>query len=238
MLRFVYVIVILFPLIIYYIFRTKYVVAHEQNYTEEKRYAIVRHAVSILKRAGRITTKVYGFENLPDEGGYVMFPNHQGKYDALGIVSVHDKPCSIVMDAERSKLPMANEFVIMLSGKRLDKTDMRGQVNTMSEIANEVKNGRRYILFPEGGYDNNGNDVLDFLAGAFKCAVKAKAPIVPVAIIDSYKVFAINSLKRVRTQVHFLPPIFEEEYENLTTKEISDLVKEKIVACVNEYRTT
>ena len=37
----------------------------------------------------------YGMENLPKEGGYVMFPNHQGKYDALGIVYTHKKPCTI-----------------------------------------------------------------------------------------------------------------------------------------------
>ena len=68
----------------------------------------------------------------------------------------------------------------------------------------------------------------DFMAGSFKCAVRAKAPIVPVAIIDSYKAFGINSLRKVRTQVHFLEPIFYEEYAGMKTTEIADLVKARI----------
>lgn len=66
------------------------------------------------------------------------------------------------------------------------------------------------------------------LAGSFKCAVKAKAPIVPVAIIDSYKPFGINSLRKVKTQVHFLEPIYYEEYEGMRTVEIAKLVKSRI----------
>ena len=62
---------------------------------------------------------------------------------------------------------------------------------------------------------------------------RSRAPIVPVAIIDSYKPFGVNSLRRVRTQVHFLEPILYEEYYEMTTQEISDLVKSRI-ACTIE----
>ena len=54
------------------------------------------------------------------------------------------------------------------------------------------------------------------MPGAFKCAVRANCPIVPVLLVDSYKPFEINSLRRVKTQVHFLPAIYPEEYEGLT----------------------
>ena len=72
------------------------------------------------------------------------------------------------------------------------------------------------------------NEMQDFMAGAFKCAVKAKAPIVPVAIVDSYKVFGINSLRKVKTQVHLLAPMYFEEYEKMNTQEIARIVKERI----------
>ena len=32
-------------------------------------------------------------------------------------------------------------------------------------LSDEVKNGRRYIIFPEGGYDHNKNELQDFMAG-------------------------------------------------------------------------
>ena len=36
---------------------------------------------------------------------------------------------------------------------------------------------------------NNRNHVCDFKAGSFKIALITKAPIIPVALIDSYRVF-------------------------------------------------
>lgn len=178
---------------------------------------------------GHIETVSTGQDNLPREGGYVMYSNHQGKYDTLGIMFSHPKPCTIVMDYDRSKLPIVDAFIDLVKGQRLDKTDMKRQVKTILEIVEEVKKGRRYIIFPEGGYDRNQNDLQEFLPGSFQCATKAKAPIVPVAIIDSYKVFGRNSLRKVTTQVHFLPPIRFEEYQGMTTTQIAELVKGKIL---------
>ena len=72
----------------------------------------------------------------------------------------------------------------LLQGKRLDKKDVRQALTIINEVSEEVKQGKRYILFPEGGYEfNNKNHVCDFKAGSFKIALKTKAPIVPVALI-------------------------------------------------------
>ena len=155
---------------------------------------------------------MYGEENLPKEGGYIMYPNHQGKYDALGIISTHRKPCSFVMDKVKSKMILVNEIVDLVQAKRLDRRDVR-----------------QAIIFPEGEYVfNNKNQMLPFKAGCFKCALKAKAPIVPVALIDSYKVFNSYTLGRVTTQVHYLKPLFYEEYRNLKTIEIAKIVQARI----------
>ena len=75
----------------------------------------------------------------------------------------------------------------------------------------------------------------DFKAGCFKSAVKAKAPIVPVALIDSYKVFNSFNFKKVFTQVHYLKPIFYEEYKNMKTNEIALLVRERIQKVIDAY---
>ena len=118
-----------------------------------------------------------------------MYPNHQGKYDALGIMISHPTPCSLVMDKAKSNTILVSEFVDLVQGKRLEKDNVRQGMQIILEVSEDVKNGMKYILFPEGGYEfNNKNKVCDFKAGSFKCAVRAKAPIVPVVLIDSYKV--------------------------------------------------
>ncbi len=228
MLRFYFVIIISLPLIIYYILRARYIMRHFDRYDDEYCYRVARNMVRKMMRNGRIKTKYYGLENLPKDGGYIMFPNHQGKFDALGIIYSHQKPCSIVIDKKRSQMILTNEFIGLLKGIRLDKEDMRQQMKSIKQMADEVKSGRRYILFPEGGYDHNQNKVQEFLPGAFKTALWSQKPIVPVALVDSYKPFELNSLSRVTTQVHFLKPLYYDDYKGLSTKEIAALVKESI----------
>ncbi len=230
-LRICYVVVVSLPFVVYYICKAHYIDRHGEQFSEEERYRMARKCIGILMRNGRIETESFGQELLPEEGGYVMYSNHQGKYDTLGIMISHPKPCTIVIDAYRSKLPITDSFIDLVQGSRLDKTDMKKQLKTILQISDEVKNGRRYIIFPEGGYDHNKNELQDFMAGSFKCAIRAKAPIVPVAIIDSYKPFGVNSLRKVKTQVHFLPPISYEEYEKMNTAEIAQMVKGRI-SCV------
>lgn len=235
MIRFVYVILISLPFVIFYLIRGNYVAKHINEYSEENRYSIVRNMVSIVKFNGRVKTKVYGVDNLPKEGGYVMYPNHQGKYDVLGIIGAHKKPCTFVIDKKRSRIPIANEVTKLLKASRLDKLDMKSQVQTIKSVARQVMDGRKFIIFPEGGYSDNNNEVHDFKAGTFQCSVKSKTPIIPVALIDSYKVFGINSLRKVKTQVHFLKPIYYDEYKELSTNQIAELVKSEIENVIEVY---
>ncbi len=235
MLRLIYVVTVSLPFVVYYICKAKVIERRGESFSEERRYKMARRCISIMMHNGRIRTESHGQELLPKEGGYVMYSNHQGKYDTLGIMISHPKPCTIVMDAYRSKLPIADSFIDLVQGSRLDKSDMKKQMKTIMKIADEVKAGRRYIVFPEGGYDHNHNELQEFKAGAFKCAVRAKAPIVPVALIDSYKAFGVNSLRKVRTQVYFLNPVYYEDYRGMKTAEIAEMVKGRIAEVVDKY---
>ena len=208
---------------------------HPEKYSEEERYDLARYVIRLMKLSGGIRTKAFGTENLPEEGGYMMYPNHQGKYDALGIIYTHKNPCSLVMDKAKSNTILVREFVDLVQGKRLDKKDVRQALTIINEVSEDVKNGKRYILFPEGGYEfNNRNEVCGFKAGSFKIALKTKAPIIPVALIDSYKVFNSFNFGPVTTQVHYLKPILFEEYGHLKTQEIANMVRDRIQEKINE----
>lgn len=228
MTRFYYAILISVPIIIYYICKAEFYAHHRERYDEDACYHLAKNIVNWVKRNARVKTISYGEENLPDEGGYIMYSNHQGRYDAIGIISAHDKPCSVVMDSERSKLPIAKQVVDLLCGVRMNKSDIKQQVRASRDVRRGVEQGRRYIYFPEGKYDDNRNTLQEFHPGAFKCAKQAQVPIVPVAIYDSHIVFAFNSLKKVTTQVLFMEPIYYEDYGDMTTHEISDMVKARI----------
>ncbi|MDE7314053.1 MAG: 1-acyl-sn-glycerol-3-phosphate acyltransferase [Eubacterium sp.] len=236
MLRFLYVIVMNLFRAPFMITRMRYEADHPEKFSEKQRYELDQRAVRIMCHTGKIRTVCYGKENLPKEGGYIMYPNHQGKFDALAIILCHEAPCSVVMDIKKSKSILVREFIDLIQGKRLDKTDVRQAMKVIREVANEVKEGKRYILFPEGGYERNRkNQVGDFKPGSFKSATMSKAPIIPVALIDSFRVFNGMNVMPVTAQVHFLKPIAYEEYYGMKTQEIANLVKARIEDKIAEY---
>lgn len=202
---------------------------HPDEYNEENNYRYVQYIANIMQKTGHIKTEGFGYENLPKEGGYMMYPNHQGKYDAYGIISVHEQPCTVVMDIEKSNFIFIKQILDTLKGKRLDKKNNKQAMTIINEIAKEVEAGRRYILFPEGMYNNKKkNSLIDFKAGCFKICLKSKVPIVPVVLIDSYKAYNSWDIGEIKTQVHFLEPIFFDEYKDMKTQQIAELVKTRI----------
>lgn len=199
-------------------------------YTEQDAYDYVRNVVvGLMQKTGFIRTVCFGKENLPEEGGYVLYPNHQGKYDGYSIISSHEKCLTAVMDREMSYFVLINEIVETLRGKRLDIQNARQALKIINAVAEEVKAGRRYIIFPEGAYDNQKHNRLwDFKPGCFKAATKAAVPIVPVALVDSYKAYNSWCITPVKTQVHFLKPLLPEEYQDMNTTQIAAEVKNRI----------
>ena len=207
--------------IVYYVIKARIWIRHPDSHTEEERYALANEMVAKMNKSAGYNTIAYGMENLPKEGGYMLYPNHQGKYDVLGISITHEKPLSFVMDEKRSHLILVREFLMLLNGKTILLDDPRSTLTVFKEIATELMAGRKYILFPEGGYkENNRNIVEPFKAGSFKLAQMSHVPIVPVALINSDKVY--NSTEHfgpVTTYVYYMEPIFYEEYKDLKTKE-------------------
>lgn len=223
--------------IIYYLVKTWIWKRHPEFHTDKERYDVAREMVQKMNKSAGYNTIAIGEEKLPKDGGYIMYPNHQGKYDVLGIFIAHKEPCSFVMDEKKSHIILVAEFLWLVRGKPLVMDDLRQTINVFKDIAKEVKEeGRRYILFPEGGYkENNRNIVEPFKAGSFKLALMTKAPIVPVALVDSYKVYNSPHKGPVTTYVYYLDPILYDEYKDKKTVEIAKIVEDRIKEKIAEH---
>lgn len=216
------------------IFTEKYMMKHPEKYDSVKKFKFAKTVMNHMKRRGRVNTDYYGRENLPKEGGYIMYSNHQGKYDAIGIMVGQKEPCAILMEKKQSERIVARQVINLTDGYRLDLDNPKAQLKTLSEMAKDIENGKRCLVFPEGKWGDNKNTLQKFNAGCFRASYDSKTPVVPVTIIDSYKGLNGNSLKRVTTQVHFLEPIPYEEYKDMKRNELCDLVKERIQAKLDE----
>lgn len=206
-----------------------------EKYDEEQRYALLQEVTTRANRAGRVTVECYGRENLPKENGYILFPNHQGLFDTLLFFETHGRFLSFVMKKEVANALLVKQIGRMVRAKAMDRSDVRQSMTVIKEVSEEVKKGRNYIIFPEGTRSREGNKLLNFKGGAFKSAVYAKCPIVPVAVIDSYKAFDIHSIKKMTAQIHYLESLTYEQYKGMKTVEIAAIVKSRIEAEIERY---
>ena len=235
MLRFIYVLLVNLFRAPYLLSRLRKMSKNADKYSMRMRYLMAKKIFRYVRRSGHIKTECTGIENLPAEGGYMMFPNHQGKYDVLAIVHGHEEPCSFVMDEKKSYTFFVKEIVDLLDAKRMEIDNIRQALTVINELAEDVKNGKKYIIFPEGGYSNNHNTLQEFKPGSFKSATKAEVPVVPVCLIDTYKPFNTLSIRPVSNKVIFLKPIMPEEYAGKSTTWLADEVKSRIIDTMWQY---
>lgn len=216
-------------------FKLCYYASHVEKYTEEQRYALLKYIDRHANWGGRITIDAHGVENIPEQNGFIFYPNHQGLYDVLAILEVCPRPFSVVMKKEVANIPFLKQVFACMKAIALDRDDVRQAMKVILQVSEEVKNGRNYLIFAEGTRSRKGNQLLDFKGGSFKSAIKAQCPIVPVAIIDSYKSFDTNSIKKLTVQVHFLKPLLYEDYKDMKSTEIAKWVKSRIEETIAEY---
>ena len=214
--------------------RLCYRAAHVDKYTEENMYAFLKWIDLRANRGGNVHIDVYGRENIPGRDGFMLFPNHQGLYDVLAIIEACPRP-SVVAKKEVGKIPFLKQVFACMKAFLIDRDDVRQAMQVIVDVANEVKKGRNYLIFAEGTRSKNGNRVGTFKGGSFKSATKAQCPIVPVALIDSFRPFDTNSIKPVTVQVHFMEAIAYEEYKDMKTTAIAALVQERIQKVIDAY---
>lgn len=212
----------------YWFFQMCMYARKNDKHTEEEKYALLKKITKGANRGGRVTIETHGEENIPKENGYIYYPNHQGLYDVLGMVDSSPRPFSVVMKKEVENVPFLKQVFQIMDAKGIDRDDIKQSMKIIMDVTKEVKDGRNYLIFAEGTRSHNGNNVLDFKGGSFKAAMKAKCPIVPVAIIDSFKGFDTKSIAPVTVQIHYLVPLFYEEYKDMKSTEIAGIVKNRI----------
>lgn len=208
--------------------RLCYYASHVDNYTDEELYTLIKSIDRRANRGGRITIDAHGVENIPNKNGFIFFPNHQGLYDVLAIIEACPVPFAVVNKKEVQNIPFLKQIFACMKAYAIDREDIKQSMQVILNVAKDAKEGRNFLIFAEGTRSRNGNELLEFKGGSFKSAMKAKCPIVPVAIIDSYKSFDTNSIKKLTVQVHFLEPMQYDDYKELKSTEIAKIVKNKI----------
>ena len=211
---------------------------HTDEYPEKEKYDHIRYILQLAVGSGNLELLTSGQENIPTDTGFIMYGNHQGMFDVLALAATFDRPLATVFKKELANVPFLKQVIACTKSFAMDREDARQAMTVIRAVTQEVEAGRRYVIFPEGTRSKNGNKMRAFHAGSFRCAVKAKCPIVPVAFVDCFKVLDQKGSRPLTVQIHYLDPIPFEEYGHLKTTDVAALVQqriaEKIAECTGE----
>ena len=207
--------------------------ANPEKYDEMEMWKHISYIMDRAIKGGNIQLKVAGLDRLPKEDGYMMYANHQGLFDVVAIAATHENRLAAVMKKELAEVPLLKQIRACTKSFLMDREDVRQSLEVIQNVTREVQNGRNYLIFPEGTRSKNGNVMGEFHGGSFRCAVKAKCPIVPVAIIDSFRVLDQKGSAPVQVQIHYLEPIAYEEFAGLKAAEVAAMVKARIQTVID-----
>lgn len=205
---------------------------HTDRYPEEEKYRHIQFILSRAVQSGNIHLEVTGKEHIPNEGGFLLYSNHQGMFDVLAIAATCDQPLGAILKKELKDIPFLKQIIACTKSFAMDRENVRQSLTVIQSVIKEVNSGRNYLIFPEGTRSKNSNELLEFHNGSFRCAIKTKCPVVPIALVDCYKVLDQKGSKPVTVQLHYLEPILYEEYKDMNTKELAALVRDRIEAKV------
>ena len=207
---------------------------HTEKYSREEMFEHIRYVLRRAIMGGNIDLKVTGLENVPKEDGFMLYSNHQGMFDILAIAATVPLPIGGVLKKELWDVPFLHQIALCTKSYAMDREDVRQSLTVIQNVTEEVQNGRNYLIFPEGTRSKLGNTMVDFHGGSFRCATKSKCPIVPIALVDCFKVLDQPGSKPLTVQIHYLEPIFYEEYAGMKPAEVAAMVKSRIQAKIDE----
>ena len=214
--------------------RMVYMSKHLDKYTYDQTYKLGLKVVKSVINASHVKINPYGLENIPEGNGFYLCANHQEKFDPLAIWYTFPKKLGVILNDAACHRPAIRELCKLIKTQRLIHDDMHSILSSFSNVTKDLKSGDNYLVFPEGDYETEYNKLSFFHSGCFKSPYRAKAPIIPIALKNSFRIYDKGLRTTKPIEVHYLKPIYPDEYKNITTKELAELVRTRIQEKLSE----
>ncbi len=139
----------------------------------------------------RVSTS--GLEKLDGSQAYLFCSNHLSYMDPPIILASLGNRVRFVAKKSLFAIPIFGWAMRAAGHIAIDRGNPRAAARSLAKAADELRAGMSVIIFPEGGRSLDG-EFQAFLSGAFRLAIKVHAPVVPIAVVGSRKIFKPGSI--------------------------------------------
>lgn len=154
-----------------------------------------------------LTVEVRVPPSVKEQGPFVFICNHQNSYDIF-TVSNAVQPATVSVGKKSLKwIPFFGQMYWLTGNILIDRKNSSKAMNTIALTAKKIKELKISVwLFPEGTR-SYGRGLLPFKTGAFRTALQAQVPIVPVCASENHDQIKLNRWNNGKMIIEFLEPI-------------------------------
>lgn len=153
----------------------------------------------ILKTVG-IRVHVEGVQHLNPSQAAIYAANHLSAIDIPVLYSCVPGQFRIMAKRGLFRYPFLGWYLKRSGQIPIVFGDAHASLRSLNRAGDAVKRCMPLVVFPEGGRSKTG-ELQEFMGGAFYVAIRAQAPVVPIAIVGSYELLPINSFHMIPGEV-------------------------------------
>jgi len=185
----------------------------------------------VICRAAGVKVEIAGLDNLNGQGPYIFAGNHQSQFDIFAIQGHFPFDFRWLAKKELFEIPVFGHAMHRAENIPVDRAHSRQAVKSLDAAAQRISDGASVIIFPEGTRSQDGS-MLPFKAGAMVLAIKARVPVVPVAITGSFAVMPKGCFlpRPGRIRIRLGEPIATSGYDLKQKHELAEALQEKVSA--------
>jgi 1-acyl-sn-glycerol-3-phosphate acyltransferase len=175
--------------------------------------------------------EVYGQENLPKDGAFLIASNHASHLDPPVVGSFVPRQLCFFARKTLWKPGVASWWLDEVGVIPVDR-DGGQDVSALKRVLRALKDNKGLILFPEGTRSPNG-ELQPPKPGVGFIVCKSQVPVVPARIFGSYEAFGKGGSLRpgVPISVVFGPPIQPAQYDDPSSgKDRYQIASDRIMA--------
>ncbi len=170
---------------------------------------------------------------------YVVVSNHQSNAD-IPVVCRLPWEMKWVAKAELFKLPVAGWMMRLAGDIPVNRNDRASRTRVLTTAKQVLKHRCSVMFFPEGTRSRDGR-VRRFQTGAFRLAIEAGVPILPLAIDGTRDALPKNGWKfgnAIDAYLKVLPPIPTDGLNPSDADELAAQVRDRIISQIADWRGT